>query len=366
MRIEEIVSYLDTIAPGEFKEDYDNVGLLLGNKKDECSGILITLDVTESVIQDAIEKKCNLIVAHHPLIFRGLKSITGKNEVERSVISAIKNNISVFAVHTNLDNLINGVNGKIADLIGIKKTAILDFKKNTLKKLFTFVPVENAPAVRQAIFDAGGGNIGQYSQCSFNMQGTGTFQAKPGADPFIGEIGELTQTNELKIEVIFPAHLERQVIEALLEAHPYEEVAFDLVSLDNLFQDVGAGVIGELEKPIEEKEFLGILTSTFNTGIIRHSPLRNKPVQKIALCGGAGSFLISKALSAGADIYISSDIKYHEFFGGEGRMVIADIGHFESEQFTTDLLNDLLRRKFTNFAVLKTDINTNPVRYFSR
>ena len=364
MKISEIISHLEEIAPPAFQESYDNAGLLTGDASEECTGILVTLDSTEEVIREAIQKNCNLVVAHHPIIFRGLKKITGKNYVERTIITAIKNDVAIYAIHTNLDNVLAGVSGKMAEVLGLKNVNILLSKENTLKKIFTFVPIESAEQVRKAIFDAGGGNIGKYSQCSFNMDGNGTFTAKEGADPYIGEIGKPTTTKEMKIEVVFPAFLENKIVDAMLAAHPYEEVAYDVIALSNYYQNAGSGVIAELEQTMSERDFLVHLKSRFNLQGIRHTPLLNKPVKRVALCGGAGSFLISNALASNADMFISSDIKYHEFFDADGKMVIADIGHFESEQFTTELLHQLLAEKFPTFAILKSGIKTNPVNYF--
>ncbi|HEY0680125.1 MAG TPA: Nif3-like dinuclear metal center hexameric protein [Chitinophagaceae bacterium] len=364
MKIAEIIEHLETIAPPAFQESYDNSGLLTGLPQWECTGLLTTLDATEEVILEAKQKNCNLVIAHHPIIFRGLKKINGSNYVERAVITAIKNDIAIYAIHTNLDNVLQGVSGKMAGMLGLTNTSILSFKENTLSKLFTFVPLESAEDVRKAIFNAGGGNIGKYSQCSFNMDGTGTFMAKEGADPYIGEVGKPTSTREMKIEVIFPAYLEAKVVQAMLDAHPYEEVAYDVVALSNTYQYSGAGVIAELAEQMDEHGFLSRLKEVFRLKVIRHTPLLNRPVRKVAICGGAGSSLIKSALAAQADFFVTADVKYHEFFDAEGRMVIADIGHFESEQFTIDLLYDILLQKFPTFAVLKSGTKTNPVNYF--
>jgi dinuclear metal center YbgI/SA1388 family protein len=364
MRIKDVISCLQNIAPAVYQEHYDNAGLIAGDDAWDCRGVIISLDATEEVVKECIKQNCNLLVSHHPIIFNGLKQINGKNYVEKAIITAIKNDIAIYAIHTNLDNVFDGVNSKIAAMLGLQKTRILALKENTLKKLFTFVPVENAAQVRSAIFAAGGGNIGQYSQCSFNVEGIGTFKPKPGTDPYIGEVGELTFTKELKIEVIFPGWLEKEIIKALFEAHPYEEVAFDIINLSNQYQHVGSGIIGELPEEVNERDFLGQLKKVFKTPVIKHTALLGKPVRKVALCGGAGSFLISRALAADADFYITSDVKYHEFFDSNERLVIADIGHYESEQFTIDLLHEILEEKFPTFAVLKTSVETNPVRYF--
>ncbi len=364
MQIAEIIHFLEIIAPPSLQESYDNAGLITGSASWECTGIIVSLDATEEVILEAKAKGANLVIAHHPVIFSGLKKITGKTYVEKTIISSIKNDIAVYAIHTNLDNVIEGVNGKMAEKLGLINCKILKPKSSTLKKLYTFVPAAQAEAVRSAIFEAGGGNIGNYSECSFNAAGTGTFKAGDGTNPFVGEVGKRHEESELKIEVIFPAWLEGPIINSLLKAHPYEEVAYDIVSLDNQFQSVGSGMVGELPNPISEPEFLQLLKLKFGLQVIRHTPFLKKQVQKIAICGGAGSFLIKTAIAAGADAYITGDVKYHEFFDADGRLLLADIGHWESEQFTIDLLADLLSGKFPTFAVLKTGVKTNPVEYF--
>lgn len=364
MKISDLVNYLESVANPSLQEHYDNAGLLTGDASWDCHGALITLDVTEEVVHEAIQRKSNLIIAHHPIIFGGLKKITGKNYVEKTVIASLKNDIAIYAIHTNLDNVIHGVNGRIAAMLGLINKSILFRKENALKKLFTFVPVDKAGQVRDALFEAGAGQIGNYDECSFNAEGTGTFRAGEETNPYTGEKGKRHYENEMRIEVIFPSWLEHKLVNALLAAHPYEEVAFDIVSLSNSYPQAGSGITGELQEPVEEREFLTQLRDIFKTTVIRHTKLLNKPVKKVAVCGGAGSFLISKALAAGADFYITADVKYHEFFDAGGQMVIADIGHFESEQFTINLLKELLEQKFPTFAVLKTGVNTNPVHYF--
>ena len=363
MKIAAVTSFLESLAHPSLQESYDNAGLITGDPAWECTGIICSLDATEEVIKEAIGKKANLIVAHHPIIFSGLKKINGKNYVEKTIITAIKNDIAIYAIHTNLDNVLHGVSGKMAELLGLKNVSILAPKANTLKKLFTFIPMDKAETVRQAIFDAGAGQISNYSECSFNVEGIGTFKAGEGTDPYVGEKGKQHQEKEIKAEIIFPSHLQNQVITTLKKAHPYEEVAYDIIELSNPHPGTGAGVIGELSEPVEEKAFLELVKQVFKLELIRHTAFRGKPVKRVALCGGAGSFLITKALAAGADAYITGDIKYHEFFDANGRLIIADIGHYESEQFTISLLHEVLGQKFPTFAILKTGVRTNPVFY---
>ncbi len=364
MQIRDIIQQLELWAPPVLQESYDNSGLLTGTAVDECKGILVCLDATEKIVEEAIERKCNLIVAHHPIIFSGLKKITGRNYVERTIIKAIKNDIAIYAIHTNLDNIISGVNAAMAAKLGLVNVSILSPKTSLLKKLYTFVPEAHAEAVRSALFQAGGGHIGQYSECSFNSSGTGSFKAGDGTDPFVGKQGERHYEAEIKVEVIFPVWLEQSLIRALKQAHPYEEVAYDIISLSNDFQNVGAGLTGSLPEPVSEKDFLDLLKKEFRLEVIRHTPLLQKPIRKVALCGGAGSFLTKTAVAAGADVFITGDVKYHEFFDADGKLVLADIGHWESEQFTIDLLSDFLTQKFPTFAVLKSTVKTNPVEYY--
>ena len=364
MKIGEIITFLESVAAPSLQESYDNAGLLTGNNSWECTGVVTTLDATEAVVQEAISKNCNLIVAHHPIIFGGLRKITGKNYVEQTVIAAIKNDIAIYAIHTNLDNVLHGVNAAIADKLGLINRCILQPKNETLKKLFTFVPVEFAENVRSAIFNAGGGHISNYSECSFNTAGQGTFKPGEGTNPFTGKVGIRHTEDEIKMEMIFPAWQEKPILAAMIDAHPYEEVAYDIVALDNKNQLVGSGLLGELPEAISETALLELLKQKFNLSVIRHTPLPGRQVRKIALCGGAGSFLTGAAVAAGADFYITADVKYHEFFDANNRLVIADIGHYESEQFTIDLLFDLLSQKFPTFAIQKTGVKTNPVHYF--
>ena len=364
MKVAEVLDVLEKFAAPPLQEDYDNAGLITGQRGWDCTGVLCTLDVTEDVIQEAVERKCNLVIAHHPIVFRGLKRINGNNYVERVVIEAIKKDIAIYAAHTNLDNVILGVNGRIAEKLKLENTRILQPKLKVLRRLITFAPVDKAEDVRQALFAAGAGHIGQYDECSFNSEGTGTFKALPGADPYVGDVGKRHSEKETKIEIVYPFYLEKTVVDALLRNHPYEEVAYDIFTMENVHFGIGAGIMGELAEPVSEENFLRFVKESFGLKQIRHTKFLGRPVKKVAVCGGAGSFLTAAAIRSGADVYITADVKYHEFFDADGRLLLADIGHFESEQFTTDLLRDLLLQKFPTFAVLKSTVDTNPVQYF--
>ncbi|MDB5227998.1 MAG: hypothetical protein JWN78_2191 [Bacteroidota bacterium] len=363
MKIAEIIQTIEDFAPISYQESYDNAGLLVGDRMAECTGVLICLDAIESVIDEAIEKKCNLVLAHHPIIFSGLKKLTGKDYIERTVIKAIKNDVAIYAAHTNLDNVRFGVSNMIADQLGLKNRKILDPKKGILKKLFTYIPEANRETLLNALFAAGAGNIGNYSECSFTVTGSGTFKGNENSNPVVGEKNIRSTENESKIEVIFPGYLEAKVLKALRENHPYEEVAYEIISLDNTLQDVGSGLIGELEQPMAESDFLSFLKEKMQTQCIRHTALLSRKVQRVALCGGAGSFLLPKAVIGNADVFITGDFKYHQFFDADGQLVICDIGHYESEQFTLQLFNKIMSDKFATFAVQISAINTNPINY---
>jgi dinuclear metal center YbgI/SA1388 family protein len=363
MLLNKITNELESIAPIQLQESYDNSGLLIGRPNSEIYAVLITLDVTEEILQEAISKKCNLIIAHHPLIFNGLKSLTGRNSVERIVEKAIKKDIAIYAIHTNLDNVENGVNGILCQKLGLINTKILSEKKGILRKLVTFCPIDFAEKVRKSIFEAGAGKIGNYDNCSFNTSGEGTFRGSDETNPFVGEKGKVHFENEIRIETIYPVYQEKAVLSALCEAHPYEEVAYDIYPLANDFNLVGAGMIGELETSLDEDEFLHHVKEVTGSACIRHSALTGNKIKKVAVCGGSGSFLISRALNQYADIFITGDIKYHDFFNGEGKMLIADVGHYESEQFAKELIYSILIKKFPTFAVQISEINTNSVNY---
>ncbi|MCX7637195.1 MAG: Nif3-like dinuclear metal center hexameric protein [Cyclobacteriaceae bacterium] len=365
MQIKDVTRYLETIAPPFLQESYDNCRLLTGSPNQEVTGILVTLDCTEAVVQEAYENNCNLIIAHHPILFKPLKKITGSNYVERTLIEAIRNNIAIYAVHTNLDNVLPGVNRKLGESIGLKNLRILSPRKDSLRKLVTFIPHEHAEKVLQALHEAGAGQIGNYKNCSFRLEGTGTFMPTAEASPFIGQTDKLEYVREIRAEVIFPAWLEEQVMQALKESHPYEEVAYYLTPLTNANQEAGSGMIGETEKPMDEMEFLLHLKKSLGLTVIRHTRLTGKAVKTVAVCGGSGSFLLPEAIRAGAQVYVSADFKYHEFFDADNRIIIADIGHYESETRTRELLAAFLSKKFPTFAVRISATNTNPISYIT-
>lgn len=365
MKIKEITQYLEQIAPLAYQESYDNSGLLVGHPEDEITKALISLDCTEAVVDEAIAKGCDLIISHHPIVFKGLKKFNNANYIERTVIKAIKHNIALYAIHTNLDNVLGGVSSKIADKLGLVQQAILKPKDNLLKQLTVYVPRTHVESVREALFQAGAGAIGKYDQCSYNTVGYGTFRGLAGAEPAIGEVGQQERVEETRIDVLFPSMLERAILVAMFAAHPYEEVAYTIVPLSNSYQEVGSGAIGNLPYPMDAATFMAYLKNELQLKVIRHTKFLNQPISRVAVCGGSGSFLLADAKRSGADIFITADFKYHEFFDAEDSLIIADIGHFESEQFTQELLLDIIQKKFVNFAVLLTEIDTNPINYYS-
>ncbi len=363
MTIKEITDIIEKIAPLSYQEDYDNAGLIVGKFNEEVNGVLLCLDSTEEIVAEAMQKGCNLIIAHHPIVFNGLKKFNGTNYIERTIIKAIKNNIAIYAAHTNIDNAFNGVSYKIAEKLGLKNCKILAPKKQQLKKIITYCPDNYAAKVRNAMFCNGAGNMGNYSECSFNSNGEGTFKGNENSTPFVGEEGKIHHEKEIKIETIVASHQLKNVIAAMIKTHPYEEVAYDIYNLENTNIKVGSGVIGELTSKEDELTFLNCIKKNLRTSCIRHTKLLNKDIKKVAICGGSGSFLLQDAINAGADIFITGDFKYHQFFDAENKLIIADIGHYESEQFTCELFYDILNEKIPNFAIHLSEKNTNPINY---
>ncbi len=363
MKLKEITNYLESFAPLSYQESYDNAGLICGDENMEISAALICLDSTEAVIDEAIAGGFNLVIAHHPIVFSGIKKLNGKNYIERVLLKAIKNDIAIYAAHTNLDNVRNGVNAKICEKLDLIECQLLVPQKSVLKRLITYVPKENAEELRIALFNAGGGMVGNYNECSFNTTGTGTFKALDGANPYIGTVGKRFEGEEIKVEMVYPQYAESKIVTALLKAHPYEEVAYDLIALSNSSSLVGAGMVGELATEMDEMAFLKELKSKMKVETIRYTALKGKKVKKVAVCGGSGSFLLHSAIAHQADVFITADFKYHQFFDAEGRIIIADIGHYESEQFTMELFYEILKKKFSTFALQLTKINTNPIKY---
>ncbi len=364
MIVQDVINHLEELAPLAYAEDFDNVGLLVGNKNEKITGILVTLDTLETVVEEAINEKCNLIVSFHPIIFKGLKKITGKTYVERVVLKAIKHDIAIYSMHTALDNAMQGVNNMICDQLNLTNKRILIPQSETIKKLTTYVPKDEANALRTALFNVGAGDIGNYSDCSFNVEGYGTFNGNDSSNPTKGKKGIPHEEIETKVSITFAKHLESKIIKTLFESHSYEEVAYEITTLENKNQNIGMGMIGELEVPLQDIDFLNHLKVKMGTPVVRHSSFLNKPIKKVAVLGGSGSFAIGAAKASGADAFVTADLKYHDFFSAENHILLADIGHYESEQFTKNLIVVYLTKKITNFAIILSKTNTNPVKYF--
>ncbi len=363
MKVNDVTSALESLAPRAYQESYDNAGLITGSGQTELTGVLICLDSTEKVIDEAIEKNCNMVVAHHPIVFKGLKTFTGKNYVERVIIKALKHDIAIYAIHTNLDNVRQGVNEEIADRLELSERSILIPKANTLSKLEFYCPKQAVDSVKKSVFASGAGQIGNYDNCSFESEGIGSFRPLEGAQPETGQIGALSKEEEVKLELIFPSHLQYTVVAAMKEAHPYEEVAHQITRMSNDNQEVGSGIIGVLDSEENSLDFLARLKVIMEAKVVRHTAICKEKIRKIAIVGGSGSFAIMAARARGADVLVTADIKYHEFFDADGQLLIADIGHYESEHYTSKRLQQFLSKKFPSFALLLSEHNTNPVNY---
>ena len=363
LKVKDILKEIEEYAPLPLQEGFDNAGVQVGDVNQPAHGALLCLDVTEEVIDEALELGCNLIISHHPLAFRPFKSLTGKSYIERCLMKACKYDLVIYAAHTNLDNASGGVNFKLAELIGLQNVRVLSPQKQALLKLVTFVPESYADLVRTTLFNAGAGRIGNYDSSSFNLPGEGTFRANEGCHPFCGEIGALHTEKEIRIETVLPAFRKGAVMQALLSVHPYEEPAFDFYLLENRWEQVGSGVVGELPEEEDEMSFLQRIKELFQVGCVKHSPLTGRPIREVALCGGSGAFLINDAINYGADIFITGEAKYNDFYDVEDRILLATIGHYESEVCTKEIFYSIISRKFPTFALHLSNVNSNPVKY---
>lgn len=363
MRIKDIIQIIEQLAPIPLQEDYDNSGVQVGDVSREAEGALLCIDVTENVVEEAISLGCNLIIAHHPLVFRAVKKITGQNYIERCLIKAIKNDIVVYAAHTNLDNATGGVNYRLAQMLGLQNVRILSPKPDSLLKLVTFVPDSHADNVRNALFKAGAGNIGDYDSCSYNISGEGSFRANENANPFVGKTGEIHFEKEIRIETILPKFKQDEVLRALLAVHPYEEPAYDFYPLANSWEQAGSGIVGSLAEPMSEQEFLYLLKDVFQLSTIQHTKMQNKEIRDVAICGGSGAFLIPNAIGYGADAFVTGEARYNDFYDVEDRILLAVVGHYESEICTKDIFYDVISKKISNFALHKSAFDSNPVKY---
>ena len=363
MKIKQVIRCIENYAPLRYQEDFDNAGLIVGDAEAETDAALLCIDITEDVIDEAISKKINLIISHHPVVFSGLKKFTGKTFTQRIIAKAIKYDIALYAAHTNMDNIAGGVNTKICEKLGLVNCKILQPRNNELVKIVVYVPESHAEKVRRAMFDAGAGNIGAYSNCSFNTQGKGTFLAGKNTKPFVGEAGKLHVEDETRVEMIATKNNLREIEKAIVRNHPYEEIAYDIYNVENAYENVGSGMLGDLPSPMTYDNFYEMLKNVFSLKIIRTTKPVSETISRVALCGGAGSFLLGEAIANQADIFISGDFKYHQFFDADGKITIADIGHFESEQFTTEIFYDIIKKNLPTFAAQFAEKSINPIIY---
>lgn len=364
MLVSQIIATLEEQAPLALQEDYDNSGLIVGAPAQECTGALLTVDVTPDIVREARDKGCNLIISHHPLTFKGLKRLNGRTPVEQSVIEAIRAGIAIYACHTSMDNAAGGVSHRMATKLGLDNISVLDPQLDRLVKLSVYVPDSHADEVRLALFDAGAGRLGNYDSCSYSTQGTGTFRATAGANPYVGEIGEMHSEAETRIEVLLPSWRRHAVENALLQTHPYEEPAYEFINIANASRHTGSGAVGNLQSSIPAAQLVALVKEAFGSPVARCSryPLDN-PIRRVALCGGSGSFLIGKAIAAGAQAFITSDTKYHDFVDHGDSILIIDIGHHESENCTKEIFYHRIKEIFPNFAVKYSEKDTNPINY---
>lgn len=363
MRIREITNSLEQLAPLPLQESFDNSGIQVGDVNAEVKGVLLCIDITEDVVDEAIALGANLIISHHPLVFHPFKSLTGKSYIERCMIKACKYDIVIYSAHTNLDNAKNGVNYQLAKMLNLQQVRILKPQEKSLLKLVTFVPSDYFEIVRFALFNAGAGSIGDYDSCSFSTIGNGTFRAGEDANPFCGEIGVLHTEPESRLEVVLPIFKKNEVLQALIAVHPYEEPVFDFYSLENTWRQAGSGIVGSLAEPLEEEDFLYQIKDVLHLNVIQHSRYNGRMIKDVALCGGSGAFLIPQAITYGADIFITGEAKYNDFYDVEDKILLATIGHYESEICTKDLFYDYLSEKYPNFVFSKSGYDENPVKY---
>ena len=364
MKIKKIISIIEEWAPLDYSEDFDNVGLLTGDKEKKCSGILVTLDTNELVIDEAIRKNCNFILSFHPIIFPHIKKITHKNYVEKTLVKAIKNDISIYSIHTALDNYKYGVSHKIGDRLGLINQKILIPKKNTLVKLNVNIPIDHYEKVKNQLFISGAGEIGNYKKSSFTSKGIGQFSGNEKSNPYIGDKKKNIKIDEKRLNLIFQKHKKNKILKKLKEVHPYEEVSYEIYSIQNINEEIGMGSLGYLKNSMNSEEFLKFLKIKMNTKLIRHSKLIKNKIKKIAVLGGSGNFAIESAIQKKADVLITADLKYHDFFKANNKIILMDIGHYESEQYTKKLIFDHLTKKIPSFACVLSRVKTNPINYY--
>lgn len=363
MKISEITGAIEKYAPLWLQEEWDNAGLQVGDTDREATGAVLCVDATEAIVDEAIDRGVNLVISHHPLLFRGLKRITGRTATERIVAKALKHDIAIYSAHTNMDSAPGGVSWATGRRAGLTAMRTLVPQQGRLMKLAVFVPSAYSNAVSEALWNAGAGRMGNYDRCAYMTDGRGTYRPLPGADPAIGTVGQSHTEAETRIEVVFPTAISGRVVQAMLKAHPYEEPAFDLIPLANDITSAGLGVIGSLKTPMPASEYIAWVKQALGIGAIPYAGDARRMVHRVALCGGAGAEFIGNAIAAGADLYMCGDLKYHDFTTHADSIVLADIGHYESEQCTKEIFYDIIQKNFPNFATYYAEEDKNPISY---
>ena len=357
MKIKEVIQFLEQKFPLHWQEDFDNCGVQCGDKERELTGIVVCFDMSEAVIDEALAQGSNMVISHHPIIYKhGLKKIEPTNRVGKIIYKALENKILLYSMHTNIDSGKAGGNVLFAKKLELQNLSVLVPKENQFCKLVVFVPAENSALLKEAMFKIGCGNIGNYSHCSYSCEGIGSFKPLTGVNPHIGKHNRLERVDEERIEMIFPKNIKRQVIETLYGHHPYEEPAFDIITLENQNREVGLGRIGLLPTSMLAKDFILYIKEKLNLDFVKFSGNRDAEIKKVAVCGGGGASFISEALTAGVNAYITGDLKYHDFFIPENKMLLIDIGHFEGEHFIREIITSLLQENFNTFATHFTEV----------
>ncbi len=367
MKVNDIHSILAAWAPKEIAWERDNVGLQVGDPEANVRGVLVCLDCTEQVILEARKQKADLIVSHHPLLFRAPKSITTADETGRAIRALIENKTNLYSAHTNLDFTAGGTSFAIAEALRLKNVEFLRKSYEVDKKIVTFVPRLHTQKVRNAMAEAGAGIIGNYDYCSFGIAGTGSFRGNSAANPAIGTKGKLESAEEIRLEMIGKQWNTEKIVKAMIAAHPYETVAYDIYPLQNASTEFGMGIIGTLKQPMGLSSFLQLVKKQLNARVLRRTTALNNVVQRIAACGGAGGELVDTAIAQHADVFITADVRYHDFHHATGKITLIDAGHFETEHPVVNAvvrkLNTEIRKLGQRIPVRAAKTSTNPIYY---
>ena len=365
MTIKDVTTFLEQKFPLYLQEDFDNCGVQCGDVRQEISGAMVCFEMSEQVIDEAIDKGCNLVISHHPLMLkRGICKIVPTDRVGAMICKALAHNMVLYSMHTNIDSGEGGGNDAFAEKLRLRNVKVLEPHKGMYRKLVVFVPKENAETLKSALFAVGCGVQGNYDSCGYTLHGQGQFRPLEGANPHIGEENHLEHVDEERVEMIYPTGLQRAVVQAIYDNHPYEEPAFDLLPLENESRTIGLGRIGELPKELPVSDFLGYLKDNLGFIHCRYCGDETKMIRKVAVCGGGGSSFIDLAIASGADAYVSGDFKYHDFFKSYQKTLLVDIGHYEGEFFIKNIIFNLLNEKFSTFATLISKMESLEVKFF--